>query len=178
VEVPIVTRDKTVSGRNGFSGLGIEYLEYLQRILGFTCSSLEEYDPKEDIYSGFNGFTHYLANCSKNGDSAACLCDIGIAAFSKTSERLSNVDFVAPLAYDSISAVQKTSTIKNHQGRTPFFLTPYTPLYVLPLPRFQCMHQNRGAEKALMNPSCGMSVPMWFTTFLWFLSGCGLLWPD
>jgi hypothetical protein len=110
------------SGRSGFSGLGIEFLEYLQRILGFTCSSMEEYKPKEGKHSGFNGFKLYLAKCSVDGDSADCSCDIGIAGFAKTSESLSNVDFVAPLAFDSFTVVQKASTIKNHESRTPFSL--------------------------------------------------------
>lgn len=110
----------------GFSGLGIEYVRDLERALNFRCSSFFEYEEDDVKYKGFTGLTRYFNDCADNGDSAECKCDIAISGFAMTAERLPRVDFPAPYAFDSFSAVQRLDGFRNaNSGASTLLLAPF-----------------------------------------------------
>lgn len=94
----------------------------------FKCSKLELFDV--DGYDGFTGVTKYFQSCAENGSSAKCRYDIAVSGFATTAERLERVDIVAPFAFDSLAAVQRTKDI-GQDGGALFFLAPFASAYVM-----------------------------------------------
>lgn len=115
------------TGRDGFTGLAIEYLEDLEKELNFSCGSLAEYESEESDYEGFTGLTKYLDHCAEDGDSAGCDFDMAVAGFFETDDRVDRVDFPAPYAFDRFSVAQRLDGIKNSNfGSGPLLLAPFT----------------------------------------------------
>lgn len=120
-ESPYVVRSP-----EGFDGLGIKYVRDLEDALNFKCASLAEYEPENEQFRGFTGLTRYFEDCANGGDSSGCNCDVAVSGFANTADRVSRVDFPAPYAFDSFSAVEHKDGIKNSRsGRAPLFFAPF-----------------------------------------------------
>lgn len=127
IEPPSVSLSSDRDARDGFTGLAIKYLRYLEEELNFTCGRLSEWEPQENEYKGFTGLTKYFDDCAQNGDSSGCDHDMTVAGFAEIAERLPRVDFPSPYAFDWFSVVQRIDRIRNSNSvHGPLLLAPFT----------------------------------------------------
>jgi hypothetical protein len=140
LEEPYTRVDVTKAGYRGFSGLAIDYLLLLQTDLSFSCETLGVFKPSTPENKGFSGFVRELGACAPNGSSAACSCDLGVAAFSLTTTRASLVDFVAPFTADNFQMATRASLVQSRSRQGVFFFTAFSPGVWLAVAALACAH--------------------------------------
>lgn len=103
----------------GLEGIGISYLRQLQDYLGFECSRMDKFKPKD----GFTGFINIMEKCGdvdrteagkaedetlkKNEALRICRCDLGTGGWSHTSERYNRVEFLVPFVQENMQVVTR-----------------------------------------------------------------------
>lgn len=106
--------------------MAVNYLEMLQRRLGFKCKDLEQLVPVE---VGFTGMIYEMERCA-NGtnpkDKDICQCQMGVGAWMKTGSRYGRVHFLPIYTRDELKTlVHLDNTKTSIQGA--YFLTTFTP---------------------------------------------------
>lgn len=103
VEEPYVIRN--VNRRTGFSGFALDYLQRLQDNLQFTY--------QVELWNGTRtSFIKHMTECDPKGEGDdACRCDIGVAPFAVTHERVDSVKFVRAFGHEHYRMVSRKSDL-------------------------------------------------------------------
>lgn len=111
--------------KNGINGIIKKYLDELQALLDWECSSVIPY--VEGQGTSFNRFIDMMGNCSDSGrvkDDPKCTCDIGIGGWFSSAYREFRVDVLPPFVFDGIRVTFHVANT-HRSGEKLFFLTTF-----------------------------------------------------
>jgi len=129
IESPITFQTGILKQNDGFGGLAIDYLNILERRLGFECSSHQLFNATKPENQGFTGFILEMEQCTTEfgtiRDDPACQCDIGVGGWVRDSNRLGRVDFIPSFLNDDFRML---THVDNFSARASgaFFLTAFS----------------------------------------------------
>lgn len=131
LQTPYFVRDNTAASTGYFGGLAVDYMKRLQETpgSGFKCvpEQMKVFNAIKEENQGFSGFVREMAECSEDGDSAKCQCDLGVQGFSITTEWNALVDFVTPFNTDVFQFVTRVSNLRDaYQKSKLWFLQAFS----------------------------------------------------